>query len=66
MDLVDLIDAKPGQSSGKQLPADFVDRIRRVKRRDEIPLQDRRSVFRVFIHQPDDRIMVRRPEQIDD
>jgi len=66
MDLVDLIDAKPGQSGGTQLPADFIDRIRRVKRRDKIPLQHRRSVFRVFIHQPDGRIVVRRPEQIDD
>jgi len=62
MDLVDLIDMEPGEAGVSQLPADFLDRIRRVKRRDEIPLQDRGCVAGVFIHEPDGRIVVRRPE----
>jgi hypothetical protein len=62
MDLVDLIDVEPGQAGGNQLPADFIDRIRRVKRRDEIPLQHRGRVLGVFIHQADGPLVVRRPE----
>ena len=66
MDLVDLIDVEPGQAGGNQLPANFIDGIRRVKRCDEIPLQHRRCVLGVFIYQQYGRIVVRRPEQIDD
>src|SRR5215467_8368656 len=62
MDLVDLIDMEPGEAGVSQLPADFLDRIRCVKRRDEIPLQDRGDVAGVFTHEPDGRIVVRRPE----
>jgi hypothetical protein len=62
MDLVDLIDMELGEAGGSQLPADFLDRIRRVKRRDEIPLQHRGRVLGVFIHQADGPIVVRRTE----